>query len=110
MERYEVGNDGRLSALIHAARRGDEAVLTRGGEPVATVVPKAAGLGRGDDGRSLPTASSADPIVLRTRDGGEPRRDIDWAALDALHARLPPALRGANTAALIREMRDMDDH
>lgn len=83
MERYEIGDDPRMAALVEAAARGDEAVITRDGEVVAAVTP-----------RALTAPSRPKPI--------------DMAALDALRAQIP--LRVPNAAALIREMRDMDDH
>lgn len=88
MERLEVGDDERLSALVEAATRGEEAVITRGGEVVASVLPRTTG--------------------LRTRDGREPQRGIDWAALERLHASLPDAILGKGPS--ISEMRDMDEH
>ena len=85
MERYEIGDDERLAAMVAAARRGEEAAFTQDGTVVAVIEPR--------------TAS------LRTREGGEPKREIDWDALKRLHASLPDSAKGGG-AALIREMRD----
>ena len=89
MERYEIGGDERLAALVEAAERGEEAVFTRSGEVVAAVKPRVA--------------------ELRTRDGGEPQRGIDWELLRQLHDSVPSAAQGGG-AALVREIRDMDEH
>ncbi len=83
MERYEIGDDPRMEALVEAAARGDEAVITRDGAVVAAVTPRAVG-----------APSSPKPI--------------DMAALKALRAQIP--LKVPDAAALIREMRDMDEH
>lgn len=105
MERHEVENDERLSALIDAARRGDEVVLTQAGEPVATITLTAPLQSR--DGDATPsTDNSAAPLILRTRDGGEPSSGLDWEALRRMHESLPLELRGGGATA-IRELRDL---
>lgn len=85
MERYEVGGDDRLLALVAAAERGEEAVFTRNGVVVAAVRPQLTF----DD---LPAKGS-----------------IDLEKLRALHESLPPGMIGGG-AVSIRELRDMDEH
>lgn len=85
MERYELKRDDPVEHLIDAAERSGEVAIVRDGSVVATVR------------REAPKDRA-------------PERSIDWEALDAFHARLPAGLRGTGTSALIREIRDMDDH
>lgn len=85
MERYEIGDDERLAAMVAAARRGEEAAFTQDGTVVAVIEPRTS--------------------ALRTRDGGVPKHEIDWDVLKRLHASLPDSAKGGG-AALIREMRD----
>ncbi|MCP3736341.1 hypothetical protein M9979_15850 [Sphingomonas sp. RP10(2022)] len=78
MERYEIGDDHRLAALIDAAARGDEAVITRDGEVVAE-------------------------IQVTVRAPGA----FDSEALRLLHANLPTAICGNGpTIAELRAMDD----
>lgn len=78
MERYEIGDDPRMAALVEAAARGDEAVITRDGEVVAAVTPR-----------------SAVAAVF------------DRASLDALHTALPASVaNGGPSIADLRAMGD----
>lgn len=66
-----------LSALVERAEAGETVEITRRGRPVAKLVP-------------------TEP----------PREPFDWAALDALHAKLKPQKESAGE--FIRRMRDDD--
>lgn len=83
MERFDISGDPRLEALVEAVERGEEVAVTRDGRVVAEIVPV--------------------PPIDRVRPG-----KIDLEALRALRAK--HNIRVDDAAALIREMRDMDDH
>lgn len=84
MERIDISDDARWTALVEAAERGEEAALTRGGEVVAKVVPDRPATGDGE------------------------ARKVDWTALRHLHE--VTGYRDPDATALIRAMRDMDVH
>ena len=44
MERYEIGDDERLAAMVAAARRGEEAAFTQDGTVVAVIEPHTSAL------------------------------------------------------------------
>lgn len=85
MERFDIGNDERLSAVANAVERGQEVLLTRNGAVIAEVVP-----------------------ALRTFEDG-PAQPFDLEKLKALGDELPPAFRVNDAAALVREMRGERD-
>ena len=80
MERIDISEDRRMADIVAAVERGEEVVIVRDGTVVAEV--RAAEMPK--------------------------RRNFDMAALEDLRARFP--LRIDDPTALIREMRDADDH
>jgi antitoxin (DNA-binding transcriptional repressor) of toxin-antitoxin stability system len=80
MERYEIDQERRLSDLVEAALRGEEAVLVRGGVVVADIRPRV-------------------PDAIGTEAGS-----IDLHALERLRARLP--LPSGSAVDLVRMVRD----
>ncbi len=91
MERYEIGDDERLAAMVEAAERGEEALFTKDGTVVGSLSPQSVPSVGEISNQALPAA-----VVL--------------TKLQAVHAALPSAWRGTDAAALIREMRDKDGH
>lgn len=82
MERIDISDERPIADLVEAVERGEEVVIMRGEAVVARLA-------------SEPRSDA-------------PRRVFDMSALEDLHRRFPIRFGGAG--ALIREMRDMDDH
>lgn len=80
MERYDIPEDPRLAAAVRAATDGHEVFIVRDGEEVARVTPV-------ESGR---------------------RGKVDLDAIRAVRAKY--GIRVDDAAALIRDMREMDDH
>ena len=91
MERYEIGDDEQLAAMVEAAKRGEEALFTKDGAVVGSLSPQ-----------SVPSVGEISNQALPAA--------VALTKLRAVHAALPPAWRGTDAAALIREMRDKDGH
>jgi antitoxin (DNA-binding transcriptional repressor) of toxin-antitoxin stability system len=83
MERIDISDDRPIADLVEAVERGGEVVIVRDGRVVAAMV-----------------VPQEHPPV--------PPKRFDIAALEALRAKYP--IRIGNGAALVREMRDEDDH
>lgn len=83
MERIDISDDPRWTAMVEAAERGEEAAVVRDGKVVAEIVPV--------------------PSPRPVRPG-----KIDFEVLRALHAKHNLIVDDAG--ALISEMRDMDLH
>lgn len=83
MERFDVSEGERLSDMVARAERGEPVEITRDGRVVARV-----------------TGAS----------GTAPKPALSIEKLRALRARVPAGMKVEDAAALIREMRDMDEH